>query len=92
MTHAQFVHACMATATCILAATPARNVEDATYRGHLRWMLEQAISFYGAARIEKANRWLGFVQGVAVARGWASLDQMKVANAPEGAVFDRRRV
>lgn len=92
MNHDQFAHACVATAACILAATPARNQEDATDPGHLRWMLEQAIAFYGAVRIEKANRWLGFVQGVAVARGWASLDEMKSANAPEGATFDRGRL
>lgn len=52
--------------------------------GHCLWMLIMAESFYGAGRAEKANRWLGYVQGVMAAKDWATLEELKRANMPEG--------
>jgi hypothetical protein len=39
---------------------------------------------YARSRLEKAMRWLGFVQGMLVAAGVCSIQQMKVINGPDG--------
>jgi hypothetical protein len=71
---------------------PERSETEPTSARHLLWMLDNAASFHAANRSEKANRWLGYVQGVLVAKGWATLDQCKQANMPDGAAFDGERV
>jgi hypothetical protein len=58
---------------------------------HLLWMLDEAVVFYNEGKVEKANRWLGYTQGVIAALGWAPLDELKRANMPEGETFDRSR-
>ena len=59
-------------------------------RAHLLWMLDQALVFY-TEKPEKANRWLGFVQGCMACHGYA-LDDLKKANMPSGTMFDPDRV
>ncbi len=59
---------------------------------HLSWMLSQCLKFSEEARSDKANRWLGYVQGVLAATGVAHLEELKRANMPEGAVYDPDRV
>ena len=48
---------------------------------HLRWMLNEIPKFLETPnKIEKAHRWLGFVQGVLYASGFYSIDEMKSHN------------
>lgn len=47
-------------------------------RGHIAYMIIKILS--GGVEGEKAHRWLGYIQGVLVARGFASLDEMKEVN------------
>jgi hypothetical protein len=50
---------------------------------HLRFMCEEACKFVDANRVEKAMRWLGFLQGVLFARGFYSLNDLKKHSRPE---------
>lgn len=56
---------------------------------HAAWMAEQAIAFVDEGRKEKANRWLGFVQGILWSTGFYTIYDMKNHNMPgeeDGAV------
>lgn len=99
MTQEQFWRACYRTITLILVAPehgarpqPARSETDPAGAGHLLWMLQEATLFYTAGKVEKANRWLGYAQGVIAAKGWATLEELKRANMPDGETFDGERV
>lgn len=52
-----------------------RNRHHATL-AHVRWMTHE-VQTWGEDHREKAHRWLGFVQGVLVARGLFSLGDVK---------------
>jgi hypothetical protein len=71
---------------------PRRVEVDPTHPDHLAWCLIQAALFYSEGRLEKANRWLGFVQGAIAAQRGATLEELKRANMPEDAVYDAERV
>lgn len=71
---------------------PERNAERPWYAAHLAWMLNEMERFYAEGKIEKANRWLGFVQGALVCKHDVPLEYMKRANMPPGADYDPGRV
>ena len=50
---------------------------------HLRFMCIEASKFVDAGRVEKAMRWLGFLQGVLWARGFYSLEDLKNHSRPD---------
>jgi hypothetical protein len=50
---------------------------------HLCFMCLEAQKFVDEGRIEKAMRWLGFLQGVLWSRGFYSLDDLKNHSRPE---------
>lgn len=45
---------------------------------HLQWMVEEIIHYDMSEN--KTMRWLGYIQGVMVAKGWATLADMKTLN------------
>lgn len=96
MTQEQFETACGKTLTLLKGRNPVgdprRDEEQPTFPHHLAWMLIQAALFHSEGRPEKANRWLGYVQGVMAALHIATLDELKRANMPEGETFDRERI
>ena len=47
---------------------------------HCAYMLERITEQLEAGQYDKANRWLGFVQGVFYAVGYAGVDDMKDMN------------
>ena len=47
---------------------------------HCRWMLGQIPDIVASNKIEKANRWLGFVQGILWAHGYCTITEMKSHN------------
>lgn len=71
---------------------PKRAPDFCTHPHHLAWMLHHAILLMSEGQLEKANRWLGFVQGVMAAFKLADLEDLKRANMPEGAEFDDERI
>lgn len=50
---------------------------------HLAWMCEQAIDFVAEGRMEKAMRWLGFIQGVLWALGIKTLNELRDDSKPD---------
>jgi hypothetical protein len=63
--------------------------KDADMR-HLVWMCGQVIEFVNTQRMAKANRWIGFIQGVMWSYGVMTIDQMRQHNKPEGEAFKGR--
>ena len=53
-----------------------------THYGHLAWMCGRAAAMPAAGEADKAMRWLGYVQGVLVARGAFTLDQVRAHSRP----------
>jgi hypothetical protein len=50
---------------------------DAIHLDHIKWMLEELPE-----DLDKANRWLGFIQGVLWANGMYTIDDMREHNRP----------
>jgi len=48
---------------------------------HIMWMCEQAKEFAKSGNIAKAQRWLGFVQGVLWSHEIRSIDDLRSDNA-----------
>lgn len=44
---------------------------------HLYWMCEQVPVFLQQGEVDKANRWLGFIQGSLWIMGYRTIDQMR---------------
>lgn len=63
----------------LLGATndPGERSEEGNTQGHLLWMLHTVT---GWGNTEKAHRWLGYAQGLAVMLGLCTLEQMKYLN------------
>lgn len=53
---------------------------------HFRFMCIEAQRFVDEGRIEKAMRWLGFLQGVLWARNFFTLDDLKNHSRPDGPI------
>lgn len=47
---------------------------------HVLWMLNQLLEFLDAGKVEKASRWLGFIQGAFWQHGIFTVDQMRTHN------------
>jgi len=56
---------------------------------HLLFMAQEIPKLMDAGRVEKAMRWLGWLQGACWAAGLESLHDAKMRNAPEGAEYSR---
>lgn len=56
---------------------------DFTALSHVLWMCDETEGFVKAGRMEKAFRWLGFIQGVLWMTGVASIDESKHQNMPD---------
>jgi hypothetical protein len=60
--------------------------------GHVAWMCAEAKKLVEEDRIEKAMRWLGFIQGALWMASFFSINNLKVDNMPKGEKFDATRV
>lgn len=72
-----------------------RNMESTELRerlNHLDWMSEQIYSFLNEGRLDKAFRWLGFMQGAFWALGIQTIEESKKDNTPDGEEFSKQRV
>lgn len=47
---------------------------------HVRWMCHQVHEFVDVGLIDKANRWIGFIQGVLLRVGLFTLEELKDHN------------
>lgn len=48
--------------------------------GHVLWMCDEITVFIREKRLEKADRWIGFMQGVLWLTGVASIDESRKIN------------
>ncbi len=96
MTLEQFETACGKTLALLKARSgdfdAKRDTDAPTSPWHLAYMLVQAALFFAENKPDKANRWLGYTQGVMAALHYATLDELKRANMPEGEQFDAQKV
>lgn len=53
--------------------------DDASLR-HVRWMCQQVPEFVTEGKLEKANRWIGFIQGVLWTRTTGTIASFKDDN------------
>ena len=58
---------------------------------HLLWMAGAGVDLVREGRLEKACRWLGFLQGALWWAGIQSIENAKKHNMPAGAEFDANR-
>lgn len=69
-----------------LGFEPERNTSDTqsviAMIPHLYWMCIEAQTLVAAGHIEKAMRWLGFIQGYLHSWGMATLKEIKSHNRP----------
>jgi len=70
---------------------PLRNSEEPNL-SHLGWMCGQILQFVEQDKMDKAMRWLGFVQGAFWVFRFRTVEAMKQDNKPEGEAFERDRV
>lgn len=59
---------------------------------HLRWMCDEIGRLLIADKVEKAMRWLGFIQGAMWRSGLRTIEQLKQDNMPPDEKFDGARV
>lgn len=50
---------------------------------HLLFMCDEVKLHVNAGNIQKANRWIGYIQGVLVSKRFATLDECKAMNMPD---------
>jgi hypothetical protein len=61
---------------------PEDSTADVTALRHALWLAAEART-WGAERIEKKFRWLGFIQGILWMTGESTIEAAKNANKPE---------
>lgn len=54
------------------------NIHEA--HAHAKWMLDKIEEFVTEDELDKANRWLGFVQGIFYSFGTYTINQMRDHN------------
>lgn len=57
-------------------------IEEVFKSEHVKWMLTQVPTFLLDNRKEKANRWLGFIQGALWSKNLYSIEEFKDHNKP----------
>lgn len=62
---------------------PDLNLDTNICMNHLLWMCSEVAVLLNEDRVEKAMRWLGFMQGAFWALGVRTIEQMKEDNMPE---------
>jgi hypothetical protein len=71
-----------------LARSTVHDLTNRDAKRHLKFMAHEILKFLEEGRREKAMRWLGFMQGVAWARGDLTLEEVKELNKPDGAAAE----
>ena len=61
-------------------AAPVSEAAGGTRLQHVRWMCQQVPAFIDAGKLEKAHRWLGFIQGALWHDGFYTIEEMKEHN------------
>lgn len=74
---------------------PVRNIDESADRivqlKHIGWMCLQIADMVEQGKVEKAMRWLGFVQGVLWSTDFRTVDDLRRDNMPDGEEFQERK-
>lgn len=73
-----------------LAGAPRRETKDSWE--HTAWMAQELIKLVDEGRIEKAFRWLGWIQCFLYMMNEFTLDELKEHSMPEGEQFDGSKI
>ena len=57
-----------------------KNLDLEQTMRHGKWCCKRAVEFAQYGKIDKAMRWLGFVQGVLSSKGLCTIDELKDHN------------
>jgi len=63
-------------------APPRSEKEGGNRLQHVSWMCHMTEHHLAAGETDKANRWLGFIQGVLWCEGFFTIDDMRAHNRP----------
>jgi len=63
-----------------VSASPVRESDGGTRFQHLRWMCQEIPKIIAEDKMDKANRWLGFLQGGLWATNLKTIDEMRDDN------------
>lgn len=82
MTKEQIIQACTKYDNILIeaGAVPARETDVPGSLNHLRWMCQEIINFVNEEKLEKAFRWLGFIQGALWSECICDIEQLKNDN------------
>jgi len=93
MTNQKLAEALLFHASQIVAIAPgieprrdieAPRAEERGQLAHVLWMCDEAVTFIADGKIDKAMRWLGFIQGALWVMGVSTIEESKRANMPQG--------
>lgn len=75
-------------------STPLQDLENCRLHrhNHLLWMCNELDKIVDEGRMEKAMRWLGFIQGALWEKGFFTIEELKKDNAPPDTLIDAERV
>lgn len=68
------------------------DIGDWSLINHLYFMTEEGKRLIDQGRIEKAMRWLGFLQGALWGLGVTSIEEQKRINMPNEVPYDGKRI
>ncbi len=64
------------------------SIDKKAVFSHLRYMMDEIDRFVDEVRLDKAFRWLGFIQGVLFYKGYYSLHDLKLHNKPKDSRYE----
>ena len=80
MTNEQIIEVCDKYCSLLHDIEPVRENDKPNSMRHIKWMCIEIPNMIGLNKIEKANRWLGFVQGVLWSNEIYDIHQLKSDN------------
>lgn len=80
MTKDKILEVCDTYNDLLVDIKPVREPNISGSKRHIKWMLEEINLFLVEDRLDKAFRWLGFIQGAFWVDGTFSIEDMKTHN------------
>lgn len=81
MTHEKFLHVLWVYESCLEHEEVNGGITKE--QEHVLEMIPKMRNFHWDKQVEKAMRWLGFIQGVLYSQGIFTIDEMKNHNKPD---------
>lgn len=75
---------------CCAQRLELHTIDRGRQADHILWMCEESLRLIETHSMEKACRWLGFIQGVLWSLGIRQIDELRRDNMPDGEAFKPR--